>query len=37
MVRFVKSNQSLRPGFNQAENFAETAGIAVLETGNCLL
>jgi hypothetical protein len=37
MLRFEKSNQSPRPGFNQAEDFAETPGIAALETCNSLL
>jgi hypothetical protein len=36
-MRFMEPDQSLRPWFDQANDLAETPGIAALETGNSLL
>ena len=37
IMRFMEPDQSLRPWFDQANDLAETPGIAALETGNSLL
>jgi hypothetical protein len=37
MICFVEPDQGQCPWFDQADDFTETADIAVLETGNSLL